>query len=101
LPGLPGPDQLADHDRAGGDPDAHLRRDVWQRPEATNRVDDGEPGPDRALRIVLMGLWPAEIGQHAIAHVLGDMALEQRHLRRDALGEGADEVAQLFVVEAL
>jgi hypothetical protein len=34
--------------------------------------DDREPDPHRAFRVVLMRLGIAEIGQHAVAHVLGD-----------------------------
>ena len=33
-----------------------------------------QPGPDRPLGVVLVRLRPAEIGEHAVAHVLGDVA---------------------------
>ena len=37
---------------------------------------DCQPRPHRPLGLVLMRPRPAEIGQHAVAHELGDVALE-------------------------
>ena len=42
--------------------------------ELRHRFDQGEPGTHRALGVVLVRLRIAEIGQHAVAHVLGDEA---------------------------
>ena len=54
------------------------RRRVAARATA---IDDREPGPHRPLGVVLVRLRPAEIGEHAVAHVLGDVALHQRSTR--------------------
>ena len=59
----------------------------------------GEPGPDRPLGLVLVRLGPAEIGEHAVAHELGDVALEARDLAGDGVLVGADDLAHLLGVE--
>ena len=51
----------------------------------------GEPGPDRPLGLVLVRPRPAEIGEHAVAHVLGDVAAERSILGAGVL-IGADHV---------
>jgi len=43
-------------------------------------LDEGEARPHRPLGVVLMRLRPAEIGEHAVAHELGDVALEAQGL---------------------
>ena len=68
-------DQLADHDQAGRDADPGRQRLARRRrPAAASAVDQRQPGPDRPLGVVLVRLRPAEIGEHAVAHVLGDVA---------------------------
>ena len=70
-------DQVADHDQAGRDADPgrerRARRAARSRPTASTSC---EPGAHRPLGIVLVRLRPAEIGQHAVAHELGDVPLE-------------------------
>ena len=46
-----------------------------------------------------MGLGPAEIGEHAVAHELGDMALEARHLAGHRVLVGADDLPHLLGIE--
>ncbi len=41
-----------------------------------DRLDQLQPGAHRPLGIVLVRLRPAEVGEHAVAHVLGDVAVE-------------------------
>ena len=65
------------HHQAGGDPDARLERDGFEI-EATDRVDDAQPRPDRPLGIVLMCSAVAEIDQDTVAHVLGDKAIQRQ-----------------------
>jgi hypothetical protein len=92
LPRLAGPDQLADHHRTGGDADAHLEwLQVRLRPQAVDAFDDAEAGADRPLGVVLVRPGPAEIGQHAVAHVLGDVALEAGDLAGDSVLVGAEQ----------
>lgn len=66
-------DNVANHNWAGGNADAHsevfftiTRRDVSDRP------DDAEPGAYRLSGIILVGLRPTEIGQYP--DDLGDIA---------------------------
>jgi hypothetical protein len=53
----------------------------------------------RALGIVLVGPRIAEIGQHAVAHVLGDKAAAASDDLGDAAVIGADDRAQILRVE--
>ena len=48
---------------------------------------DAQPRPDRPLGIVLMRSRVAEIDQHAVAHVLGDKAVEARRRPRRRRGD--------------
>ncbi len=48
--------------------------------EPDDRPDQSGACPDCPLGIVLMRLRPAETGEHAVAHELGDMALEAQGL---------------------
>ena len=90
-------DQVARHDLAGRDADA--RRERHREAEAADRVDEVEPGPDRALGIVLVRLRIAEIGQHAVAQKLGDVALEALDHPGAAVLVGAHDLAQVLGVE--
>ena len=62
-------------------------------------LHDAQPGPHRALDRVLVRSRPAEIGQHAVAHQLGDMTLEARHRTRDRVLVRAEHVPHLLRVE--
>ena len=64
-----------------------------------DRVDHRQPGADRPLGIVLMRLRVAEIDQHAVAHVLGDKAVEAGDDLGDGAVIGADQLAQILRVE--
>ena len=70
------------------------------RRESGHRLDDREPGAHRPLGVVLMRLRPAEIGQHAVAHELGDVALEARDPPAQRVLVGAHDVAHVLGVEA-
>src|SRR5689334_13202975 len=60
-------DDVADDDWAGGDANADPRRHriTAGRCHCTDAVDNAKPGADGSFGIVLMTVWPAEIGQHA------------------------------------
>ena len=55
--------------------------------ELRHGFDQGKPGADRALGIVLMRLRIAEIGEHAVAHVLGDEAADCARPARRSSGD--------------
>ena len=58
-----------------------------------------EAGADGPLGLVLVRPRPAEVGQHAVAHELGDVALEPGDLAGDGVLVGADDLAHLLRVE--
>jgi hypothetical protein len=47
-----------------------------------------------------VGAGEAEIGEHAVAHELGDVPIEARHLRSDGVLIGPDHLAHVLGVEA-
>ena len=62
-----------DHE-AGRDPDPRLERSAARRDKAGHGLDDGQSRPDRVLHLVLASPWPAKVGKHPVAQVLGDEA---------------------------
>jgi len=78
---------------------AHREWAVLWRFQARHLGGDGEGRPDGPLRIVLMRAWPAEIGEHAIAQELREMALIAADLARDHVLEVAHHVARLLRIE--
>src|SRR6516162_6321 len=91
-------DQIADDHQTGGDPDPRLQLDGSDL-EAADRVGYAKPSADRPLGVVLMRTRKPEIHQYAVAHVLGDKAVEAP----DDLGDGAmvcgDDLAQILGIE--
>jgi hypothetical protein len=67
-------DQVADHNKAGGDAHPHLQRQASIGGELRNRLDQTEPGANSALGIMFMRLGVAEIGKNAVTHVFCDKA---------------------------
>ena len=53
----------------------------------------------RALGVILVGDWIAEIGQHAVAHVAGDEPAQPRDILGDAAMIGLDHVAKVLGIE--
>ena len=66
---------------------------------ALHRLDERKAGAHRPLGIVLVRLRVAEIDQHAVAHVLGDKAVEAADRLGDAAVIGADHLAQVLGIE--
>jgi hypothetical protein len=92
-------DQLADHDQAGGDPDPRRERSARRRLQTRQRIDNRKPRPDRPLGLVLVRRGPAEVRQHAVAHVLGDMPAPTFDHRRAAAMVGAEHLRHVLRVE--
>ena len=63
------------------------------------RLDDGEPGAHGAFRLMLVGGGPAEIGEDAITHVLGDVSLKPGDRLGAAFVIPTDHVAQVFRID--
>ena len=93
--------EVADHRDAGRDADPDPERSTGHgRAQLAHRRHDIEAGADRPLGLVLVGLRPAEVGQHAVAHVLGDETAFLFDRPCDTGVEGADQLAQILWVEA-
>jgi hypothetical protein len=92
-------DQLADHDQTGRDADPRRQRLTSRVAQVPDRSGDGEPGPHRTLRLVLVRLRPTEIGQHAVTHVLGNVAIPAPHHFSTAVLIGANDFAHVLRVE--
>ncbi len=61
-------DQVADNDQPRGNADTRLQ---WgTRLQRSHRFDQFQPRPHRPLSVVLVGLWIAEVHEHAVTHVL-------------------------------
>ena len=67
--------------------------------EAPDSVDQAQPRPDRPLGIVLMRSRVAQIGQYAVAHVLGDETIEPGDDLGDDAIIGGDDFAQFLGIE--
>ena len=92
-------DQIPDDHQAGGDPNPHLQ---WRRRDGVERghlLDQLQRRTHPALGIMLVGPRIAEIGQHPVAHVLGDKPAAALDDRGAAAVIGADDRAQVFRIE--
>jgi hypothetical protein len=68
-----GADQLADHDAAGGDADPGGEACIIRRCQSCHGGHKVKAGAHRPLGLVFVRLRPAEVRQHAVAHVFRDM----------------------------
>ncbi len=93
-------DQLADHHEPRGDADPRRQRLAARIAEMSDCRRDREPGPHRPLGLVLVRLRPAEIGQDAVAHVLGDMPAPAVDRLAAAALIGADHLPHVLRVKS-
>jgi hypothetical protein len=94
---LPRADEIADHDQAGRNSDAHLER--FFAAQFAHRFYERQPGPDRALGIVFAAVRIAEIHQDSVPHVLGHEAVEPGDRLGDAFVIGSDDRSQVFWIQ--
>ena len=90
------PDQIADHHEPGGDADPHLQGELGPGRQLVHRLHQVERGAHGALGILLVRLRVAEVRQHAVAHVLGDVAVVALDHRRAATLVGVDHGPHVF-----
>ena len=67
--------EIADHDHAGRDAGARRQCSASVGGQSADCIGQLEGGSDRALGVVLVRSRPAEIREHPVADVLGDVAL--------------------------
>ena len=99
LLGLARAGQIADDNETSGDADADLQARLGGQLQPRHRCDQCQSGADRPLGIVFMGSRISEIGQHPVAHIFGDEALEASDNLGDSAMVGADDVAQILGIE--
>jgi hypothetical protein len=95
---LTGPYQITDYDQPRGDADASVQ---WSsRLQPSHRLDQLQPGPDRPLSIVFVGLRIAKVHEYSIAHILRYEPAEALDSLGHALLIGGDDLAQVLRVHA-
>jgi len=99
LPRLARADEIADHNQTGRDPDAHMQRRTGRGDEFRRRLDDGKPGSNGALGVVLVRLGIAKVGEHAVAHVLRDKPAVALDPLGAAMMISANYPMQIFRIE--
>ena len=92
-------DEVAAHDEAGRDPDARLEGRTSGSSGLRNRLDRIEPGANCALSIMFMRVGVTEIGENAIAHVLGDEATVALDQFGAAAVMGSNDASQVLGIE--
>ena len=93
-----GADEFADNHEAGGEADAHLVADAGDD-QSRDGVDQRERGAHRIFGVGFARLGIAEIDQHAVAHIFGDIAAEARDYLGGACVVGGDDLAQILRIE--
>jgi hypothetical protein len=91
--------EIADDHDPRRDANSHMQRRACCTLQLWRGFDDRKPGANRALGVMLVRLRIAEIGEHAVAHVLGDetsIALDQA---RAAFVIGHDDAAHVLGIE--
>jgi hypothetical protein len=76
-----------------------VQLDLGRRAQAAHRRHQLEAGPHCALRVVLARDREPEIGQDAVAQMLGDVAAERLDHRGASTPVGADQGEHVLVVE--
>ncbi len=88
------------HD-TGGDADAHPEPQRNRKPKRGHRLENVEPGPDRARRFAFVSEWKSKEGDDAVPQTGEDVSL----VSNDAIGAGffvsANDEFQRFRVEGL
>ncbi len=92
-------DEIANDDDAGRDADADPQGLFRARVELRDDSGDVETRSDRPFGVFLMGAREAEIGQHAVAHELGDEAVVARDRARTGVLIGANDLAHVLGIE--
>ena len=91
--------EIAHDDDARRDADPGPQRCVRRRCQLGHRIDNRESRAHGTLRIILVAPRPAEIDEHAVAHELGDVALEACNLLGDGILVCGDYLARILRVE--
>ena len=86
-------------DHAGRDADACLQRLTIGTLQPRDRSDDLERRADGAFCRLFLRLWVSEVGEHAVAQVLGDVSVELGDNGGAGLAITAQQLVQVLRVE--
>jgi hypothetical protein len=92
-------DDIADHDEARGDADAHAEPFDRARLQPGNDLREFQPRVHRPRRVVLMRAREAKIRQNPVAHEFGDEAIVARYHARARILIGADDLPHVLGIE--
>jgi hypothetical protein len=92
-------DEIANHHKPGRDRDPHLNP-FGARFEPLYCSNHVEPGSHGALGVILVGAGIAKIGEHAIAHEPGDVAVVNGNDVGAGGPVGADHLPHVLWIEA-
>jgi hypothetical protein len=92
--------KVAHHDEARRDANPRREPLPGRRGEPANGLDDRETPLHGTFRVVLVRAGPPEIGQHAVAHQLGDVPADARDLARDRVLVGVQDLVHVLGIEA-
>ncbi len=93
-------DEIAQHDAAGGDANAHGERRAGGRFQPGDAAGDRECGPHRVLRIALPRGGIAEIDEDAVAEIAGDVTAGTRDRLVAERAIAAQQFEQILGIEA-
>ena len=91
----------ADNHAARVNPHAYVEADLLAALESCGRVEDTQPGSNRAIGIVFVGDRPSEVGNQPVAQLFGHVPVEPAHDVHAALLELRYDVDPVFRVELL
>jgi hypothetical protein len=92
-------DQIADDHESGRDPDPSRQQLARRRLQSADRLGERQSRPHRPFRLVFVCARPAKIGQHAIAHELGDVTFQTSDLTGHRVLVGPDHLAHVLGIE--
>ena len=76
--------QITHDDHAGGNPDSGCQSIARRDAQSANGRDCRQTRAHRPLRCILIGAWPTEVCQNAVAHEFGDVAPETQDFARNS-----------------
>ena len=69
-------EEITYDDEACRDPHSRGKWAAVRRPQTVHSFDNREAGCHRPLSLILVRVRPAEVGQHAVTHELGNVSVE-------------------------
>ena len=96
---LAGPEKIADHHDSRRDAHPHVQGCACRRDQLGRGGDDRERRAHRVLGVLLVSLRIAEVGEHAVAHVLGDEAAVRGDEAGAACVIGCEDVSHVLGIE--